>query len=447
MEHSIHWQKTLREQVYPKRIPRPRRNSVPSAQVISPIKRPVAPAPVHNLKKERKLSVVEEEDSNVRNNQRLPSLSVKPTGKKWEVFAQQPKVAKQEVVVEVKGGKKILRKTQSSINWFSNKRVAAIKKGTKLTSLPEPDQSSLLIPDVPAPLLSPVPLPAGVICIDPLPEDDSTGCYEAACVAYVNQREQKFLFPGKVIVGSSKRMEGHRSLLMDWILEVSAHFCVSQDTLYATVALIDATLAKRAVASDQLQLVAVTSFLLSSKLEEYHPPSIASLIELTDNSYKMSDVLKMERTLVEVHEGDIRMADPTVLIKRFLKAAFEQDNRVFRETLLLFYDSFITSLEYSGMEACLKAAAATRAALNLLRSEGEEQWTPTLQHYTGFEEKALHELAKRMTETVLAKVTKSEKSGQREGLVRKYSSSRHDRLLKKTELSRDNLEKALKRFV
>lgn len=49
---------------------------------------------------------------------------------------------------------------------------------------------------------------------------------------------------------------------------------VSQETLYHTVRLVDATLCRVDVDIGQLQLVAITAFLIAAKLEEYYPPSI-----------------------------------------------------------------------------------------------------------------------------------------------------------------------------
>ncbi len=51
-------------------------------------------------------------------------------------------------------------------------------------------------------------------------------------------------------------------------------FQVSQETLYHTVRFVDATLARHLVKNSNLQLMAISSFLIAAKLEEYYPPSI-----------------------------------------------------------------------------------------------------------------------------------------------------------------------------
>lgn len=61
---------------------------------------------------------------------------------------------------------------------------------------------------------------------------------------------------------------------MDWLLELTHFFKVSQETMYHTVRLVDSTLTKHHVPNMRLQLVAITAFLIAAKLEEYFPPSI-----------------------------------------------------------------------------------------------------------------------------------------------------------------------------
>ena len=156
-----------------------------------------------------------------------------------------------------------------------------------------------------------------------------------------------------------------------------------QETLYHAVGMIDGTLAMRDVENAHLQLVAVTSLLIAAKLEEYHPPSIKvfgsrlpnqkfksyrlsfslkDLLAVTENSYSFDDVVKMERKLLILHDFSGYSAEPMVFINRFIKAAFQEDNSVFRNVCLLFYDCLIPTIGYSGILVSKKAAAAVYAA-------------------------------------------------------------------------------------
>lgn len=78
----------------------------------------------------------------------------------------------------------------------------------------------------PEPIVSPVPLPPGVECIDPV--DDETLVYFPEFVRYLRHRETQWIHSQKKIVGDRTDIASNRSLLMNWLLEVALHFHISQ---------------------------------------------------------------------------------------------------------------------------------------------------------------------------------------------------------------------------
>lgn len=60
----------------------------------------------------------------------------------------------------------------------------------------------------------------------------------------------------------------------------------------------------------------MTAFLIASKLEEYYPASIPTLLELTDNSFSRSEVLGMEIELLMLHDGGVHGPDPMIFLSR-----------------------------------------------------------------------------------------------------------------------------------
>ena len=86
------------------------------------------------------------------------------------------------------------------------------------------------------------------------------------------------------------------------------------------------------------------------------------LLAVTENSYSFDDVVKMERKLLILHDFSGYSAEPMVFINRFVKAAFQEGNSVFRNVCLLFYDCLIPTIGYSGILVSKKAAAAVFAA-------------------------------------------------------------------------------------
>jgi len=298
----------------------------------------------------------------------------------------------------------------------------------------------------PEPIVSPVPLPPGVTCIDPV--DDETAAYFPEFVRYLRHREVQWVHSQKKIVGDRTDISSNRALLMSWLLEVALHFHISQETIYHAVGMIDGTLAMRDVDNAHLQLVAITSLLIAAKLEEYHPPSIKDLLAVTENSYSFDDVVKMERKLLILHDFNAFSAEPMVFINRFVKAAFQEDNGVFRNVCLLFYDCLIPTIGYSGILVSKKAAAAVYAArviLNDIDTIDFELWPATLAYYTGYEERDVATVALTMVDVLTDCLRRVSSDGKEKGVVKKFRSrSTHQAVIKLPQLSLSSMEEKVR---
>jgi hypothetical protein len=97
--------------------------------------------------------------------------------------------------------------------------------------------------------------------------------------------------------------EKMRSILIDWLVEVHLKFKLMPETLYLTVNLIDRYLAKRNVTRKRLQLVGVTAMLIASKYEEIWAPEVRDFVYISDKAYSREDILKCEKTMLEVGPG------------------------------------------------------------------------------------------------------------------------------------------------
>lgn len=328
---------------------------------------------------------------------------------------------------------------------FKPRRSSIVEESIRPTTLfLDPKE---LLAAKPEPIVSPVPLPPDVVCIDPV--DDETLAYFPEFVRYLRHRETEWIHRKKDIVGTRMDVEANRALLMNWLLEVALHFRVSQETLYHTVGMIDATLAMRDVDNEHLQLVSVTSLLIAAKLEEYHPPSIKDLLAITEDSYTFDDVVKMERKLLALHDFRGYNAEPMVFINRFVRAAFQDSNSVFRNVCLLFYDCLIPTIGFSAIRVSEKAAAAVFAARIMLHDIDEidfEIWPPTLAYYTGYEEKDVSILARSMVEQLSKCLRQAACAGGKEkGVLRKFRSrSTHDAVVRLPQLSLESIEEKMK---
>lgn len=73
-----------------------------------------------------------------------------------------------------------------------------------------------------------------------------------------------------------------RTILVDWLVEVSEEYRLNGETLYLAVNYIDRFLSFMSVVRAKLQLVGATAILLASKFEEIYPPEVSEFVYICD---------------------------------------------------------------------------------------------------------------------------------------------------------------------
>jgi len=101
-----------------------------------------------------------------------------------------------------------------------------------------------------------------------------------------------------------------RSILIDWLVEVSEEYKLNVETLYLAVNYTDRFLSQMSVLRGKLQLVGTASMYIASKYEEISPPDVSEFVYITDDTYTKKQVLRMEHLLLKVL--DFRMNTPTI---------------------------------------------------------------------------------------------------------------------------------------
>lgn len=101
-----------------------------------------------------------------------------------------------------------------------------------------------------------------------------------------------------------------RSILVDWLVEVSEEYKLNTETLYLAANYTDRFLSQMSVLRGKLQLVGTASMYIASKYEEISPPDVSEFVYITDDTYTKKQVLRMEHLLLKVL--DFRMNTPTI---------------------------------------------------------------------------------------------------------------------------------------
>lgn len=116
--------------------------------------------------------------------------------------------------------------------------------------------------------------------------------------------------------------EKMRSILVDWIIDVSVHFEVTDETLHLAIAYIDRALSTMHIDKSRLQLLGVTCMKIADvyneKSKEYYRQENASeYAYITADEYTDIEVLEMEKTVLNMFNFRLQNATTLHFIKTF----------------------------------------------------------------------------------------------------------------------------------
>lgn len=112
----------------------------------------------------------------------------------------------------------------------------------------------------------------------------------------------------------------HRSMLIDWLINVHTKFRLVPETLFLAVNIIDRMLSLRHIGISKLQLVGCTAVFIAAKYEEVLCPSIQNFHYLSDTSYSEAEILAAERYVLRTLGFNLSYANPMNFLRRISKA-------------------------------------------------------------------------------------------------------------------------------
>jgi cyclin B len=116
-----------------------------------------------------------------------------------------------------------------------------------------------------------------------------------------------------------------RAILIDWLIEVHLKFKLLPETLFLTINLIDRYLEKNIIPRTKLQLVGVTSMLISSKYEEIYAPEVRDFVYITDKAYTKEEILAMEQAILATLDFNVTSPSSYRFLERFSKIVKADD--------------------------------------------------------------------------------------------------------------------------
>jgi hypothetical protein len=280
-------------------------------------------------------------------------------------------------------------------------------------------------------------------CVINIELDDGMYEYSAEVIVYLKLLEQDYVLKEDFLESNS--VDGNmRGVLVDWLVQVQHYLKLSQETLHITVRLLDTVLDRREVRPSELQLVGITSLLVASKMDEYYPADIKKLINLTENSYTLKEVLHMEMVILDVICFKVYFPTSEDFLPRYTRAALRSEDPTFLKTCQLLADCHLLNPSHSCVAPSLVAAAAvyvTSLLFNMSVHSGLQPscllWTTSLLHYTSYTSYEVVPVGLAMLQMFV--------TDKYSGVRSKYrSNSQHERLALQMHLQEYVVERVLK---
>lgn len=96
-----------------------------------------------------------------------------------------------------------------------------------------------------------------------------------------------------------------RTILVDWLSSVVDEYNLHPQTFQLSVHYIDTFLSCMSVVKQKFQLVGTAAMLIASKYEEIFPPDAKEFIYLTDDTYTLKQLRRMEQLVLKVLQFDL----------------------------------------------------------------------------------------------------------------------------------------------
>ncbi|XP_065186527.1 G2/mitotic-specific cyclin-A-like [Sycon ciliatum] len=155
-----------------------------------------------------------------------------------------------------------------------------------------------------------------------------------------------------------------RTILIDWMVSVAEEYKLHSQTLHLAVGYVDRFLSVMHVHRGKLQLVGATAVLVASKLEEITVPEISQFVYITDNTYSLEQIQRMEMLLLLHLQHEMAMPTSLCFLEHFASVSNCSQRVMWLamflcELTLLKFDPFINYLPSTVAAASLCLARHT----------------------------------------------------------------------------------------
>ena len=176
------------------------------------------------------------------------------------------------------------------------------------------------------------------------------------------QKERDYQRDFSYITKHPKLRPRMRSVLLDWLIEVSEVYRLHRETFYLAVDFVDRFLSRQVnIAKTRLQLVGVTALFVASKIEEIYPPKLAEFAYVTDGACTSDEILGQEVSLLTALEWKLSPVTPISWVTTYLQIAHKN----MKTNRRLKHDESFEFPQFAGIHLCRVAELLDLCALDI----------------------------------------------------------------------------------
>lgn len=128
----------------------------------------------------------------------------------------------------------------------------------------------------------------------------------------------------------------YRTILYDWLSEVSHECKFHRETYHMALDFIDRYLAAKSnLGKLQLQLIGTTCLFMAAKFEEITPPTAAEFADLTDGACKPQDIIESEISILETIDWDITPVTPNNWLSMYLQILLKEESDQVKDSFII----------------------------------------------------------------------------------------------------------------
>jgi len=189
--------------------------------------------------------------------------------------------------------------------------------------------------------------------------------------------DESWLKPGWL--AGSDIDDDSRSVLVNWLIQVSSYLQLSDITLHLAVSHLDLVMNKVNVEMEEVQLMALACLQIAAKATEDSVPSPQLMLPLTGNMFTISDLARLEReVLVELNWRLVRQT-PAVFLHYYSQIVGNK-GRLFRLARAVL-DLCLTQTWYGTIKPSILASTALLTASYLQGSGWSVDLATTTRHH------------------------------------------------------------------